>query len=162
MGILDIFKKKEPIAPDLNFDMNNLNGSLNMNQSGLNPSGFDPNQGFDTHSQLPDLDNFNNPQSINTTSPATNLSSMGMQSQQASNPSFMQNTSHMSEMGGSPQSYAQYPTPASGSDIQKDLQILSLKLDSIKSELDSVNQRVATIERIALKDEQQMQQKRWY
>ncbi|MFA5797634.1 MAG: hypothetical protein WC916_06410 [Candidatus Woesearchaeota archaeon] len=157
-----MFKKKESLAPDLNFDMNNLNGSLNMNQSGLNPSGFDPNQGFDTHNPLPDLGNFNNPQSINTPSSATNLSSLGMQSQQASNPSFMQNASHLSEMGGGGQSYAQYPPSTSGPDIQKDLQILSLKLDAIKSELDSVNQRVATIERIALKDEQQMQQKRWY
>ena len=48
-------------------------------------------------------------------------------------------------------------------DIQKDMQILSLKLDAIKSELDSINQRVANIERIAENEQvKQTQPKRWY
>lgn len=143
MGILDLFKKKEESIPDFNFDNNTAAGLNPM------PQGFDTNLGLEPHQEFNDSGmqamNANtlhtpamNPQS---TSPAANLSTMGMQSQQ---------------------NYAQYPQTTPGPDIAKDLQILSLKLDAIKSELDSVNQRVATIERIALKDEQQMQQKRWY
>lgn len=49
----------------------------------------------------------------------------------------------------------------SGGDLQKDIQILSLKLDAIKAELDSVNQRIKNIEAIAEK-EQVQQPKKWY
>ena len=45
-------------------------------------------------------------------------------------------------------------------DMQKDLQIVSLKLDAIKSELDSMNQRIKKIEEIAEKE--QATQKKWY
>lgn len=56
-----------------------------------------------------------------------------------------------------------FQQPAS-SDMQKDIQILSLKLDAIKSTLDSLNQRVANIERIAENEQvkQTQTQKRWY
>ncbi|MGV8150680.1 MAG: hypothetical protein ACP5NV_03060 [Candidatus Woesearchaeota archaeon] len=47
-------------------------------------------------------------------------------------------------------------------DLQKDLQILSLKLDAIKAELDGMNQRIKNIEQIAQKEQQQTQTKRWY
>ncbi|GIU69896.1 MAG: hypothetical protein KatS3mg002_1132 [Candidatus Woesearchaeota archaeon] len=46
-------------------------------------------------------------------------------------------------------------------DLQKDIQILSLKLDAIKAELDSINQRIKNIESIAEK-EQSQQMKKWY
>jgi len=49
----------------------------------------------------------------------------------------------------------------SGGDLQKDIQILSLKLDAIKAELDSINQRIKNIETIAEK-EQVAQPKKWY
>ncbi len=48
-----------------------------------------------------------------------------------------------------------------GGDLQKDIQILSLKLDAIKAELDSMNQRIKNIEAIAEK-EQAPQPKKWY
>lgn len=48
-----------------------------------------------------------------------------------------------------------------GGDLQKDIQILSLKLDAIKAELDSMNQRIKNIESIAEK-EQIQQPKKWY
>lgn len=66
----------------------------------------------------------------------TNLSTMGMQS---NNQAF--------QIGGQ--------------DLQKDIQILSLKLDAIKSELDSMNQRIKNIESIAQK-EQAQQRPKWY
>lgn len=49
----------------------------------------------------------------------------------------------------------------SGGDLGKDIQILSLKLDAIKAELDSMNQRIKNIEAIAEK-EQVQQPKKWY
>jgi hypothetical protein len=48
-----------------------------------------------------------------------------------------------------------------GPDISKDLQMISLKLDAIKSELDSVNQRLKAIELIAER-EQTKTAKKWY
>jgi hypothetical protein len=52
--------------------------------------------------------------------------------------------------------------PVGGSDLQKDMQIISLKLDAIKAELDSMNQRIKNIENIAQKEQQQTPQKKWY
>lgn len=52
------------------------------------------------------------------------------------------------------------PAQSQGPDVQKDLQILSLKLDAIKSELDTINQRIKNIETIAEKEQQQT--KKWY
>jgi hypothetical protein len=50
-----------------------------------------------------------------------------------------------------------------GNNLEKDIQIISLKLDAIKSEIDNINQRVKNIEMIAEKEQQQAaQQKRWY
>lgn len=58
---------------------------------------------------------------------------------------------------GQPQQYSQQD-----SQIQKDLQMISLKLDSIKSELDAMNQRMKNIENIAEKEQQQSKTKKWY
>jgi chaperonin cofactor prefoldin len=46
-------------------------------------------------------------------------------------------------------------------DLQKDIQLISLKLDAIKSELDAVNQRLRNIESIAER-EQIKPGKKWY
>jgi len=146
LGILDFFKKKEadPLGQGMNLDMNaGLPGMPNLDP-GLGPE-------FDQHSGT-DLGNFNNPQSMSN-QPASNLSNMGFSSQSQGQ--------GFSQASPASQSYASYP--AQNNDIQKDLQILSLKLDAIKSQLDAMNQRVNNIERIALKDEQQIpQQRRWY
>jgi hypothetical protein len=50
---------------------------------------------------------------------------------------------------------------SSGPDISKDLQMISLKLDAIKSELDAMNQRLRSLESIAEK-EQSKTNKKWY
>jgi hypothetical protein len=85
----------------------------------------------------------------------------GMSSNASMNPS----TVNLSTMGFSSmnnmqsQQYAQAQSPG----FEKDLQIISLKLDAIKSEIDSINQRVKNIENIAEKEQQStQQQKRWY
>jgi hypothetical protein len=46
------------------------------------------------------------------------------------------------------QAYPQYPQPSLG-EMAKDIEIIHAKLDAIKSTLDSINQRLATIERMA-------------
>jgi len=48
-----------------------------------------------------------------------------------------------------------------GSDISKDIQMISLKLDAIKSELESMNQRLKSLESIAER-EQSKTTKKWY
>lgn len=143
MGILDFFKKKEePIDNFSGFDSNLGNSNNPLDNLGNFDHGLD--QNFDSHTnQIPDT----HPkfESSNNLSTMNNLNS---------------NSSSFSQM----QNVQQNQSMPAGNDLNKDLQILSLKLDAIKSELDSVNQRVQNIERIALKDEQQMQQqqKRWY
>jgi hypothetical protein len=61
-------------------------------------------------------------------------------------------------------SFGQSPMQQStsqGPDISKDLQMISLKLDSIKSELDAINQRLKSLESIAER-EQIKTTKKWY
>jgi len=48
-----------------------------------------------------------------------------------------------------------------GPDISKDIQMISLKLDAIKSELDAINQRLKSLESIAER-EQIKSTKKWY
>jgi hypothetical protein len=56
-----------------------------------------------------------------------------------------------------------YNAQQPGSGLEKDIQIISLKLDAIKSEMDSMNQRIKNIEMIAEKEQQPTTpQKRWY
>jgi hypothetical protein len=72
------------------------------------------------------------------------------------NPSMdSMNSANLSNMGMVNQGFQQ------GNDLQKDIQIISLKLDSIKSELDAMNQRIKNIEAIAQK-EQGGQRQKWY
>ena len=52
---------------------------------------------------------------------------------------------------------------AGGGRIEKDLEIISAKLDALKSSLESINPRLTNIERIAQTDQQQTGHKRtWY
>ena len=137
MGFFDIFKKKKD--PDFgNIDTGlGLGGNL----------GLDANAGSDPLSMHTDMamreHNLDTGMGMN---PAANLSNAGM--------------GQSSGMQGM-QSYSNYGSQGGSSGIEKDLQILSLKLDAIKSEIDSMNQRIKNIEMIAEK-EQNPQQKRWY
>lgn len=73
-----------------------------------------------------------------------------------------QDYSHLEPSMNLSQPATQFPNQQFTNDtLQKDIQILSLKLDAIKSELDSINQRIKNIESIAEK-EQMQQNKRWY
>ena len=49
-------------------------------------------------------------------------------------------------------------------DMGRDLQMISLKLDAIKSEIDAMNQRIKNVEAIAEREQalQHPQQKKWY
>ena len=75
-----------------------------------------------------------------------------MNSNSASNMSSMNSSSMFGQ--------AQQSMPPA--DLQKDLQVISLKLDSIKSELDAMNQRLKTIETIAESEQQKSKAKKWY
>lgn len=52
------------------------------------------------------------------------------------------------------------PASSNGGHVEKDLQIIIAKLDSVKSELDSLHQRVQRIERIAEADQLAREQKK--
>ena len=60
------------------------------------------------------------------------------------------------------QSFSPQPTSGGGGGVEKDLQIIIAKLDAVKSELDSLHQRVQRIERIALADQQKSEKQRMY
>jgi hypothetical protein len=53
---------------------------------------------------------------------------------------------------------------AQSGDMGRDLQMISLKLDAIKSEIDAMNQRIKNVEAIAEREQalQHPQQKKWY
>jgi len=72
-------------------------------------------------------------------SPSMNMSSMG-------NTAFGQSSIQSSQ----------------GSDIGKDLEMISLKLDAIKSELDAMNQRLKSLETIAEREQSKSAAKKWY
>lgn len=74
------------------------------------------------------------------------------------------NNPDLNSVTGSPKPKEQLPTddfmtspaktgPVSSSHVEKDLQIIIAKLDAVKSELDSLHQRVQRIERIAEADQ---------
>jgi len=141
MGILDFFKKKS--VDDLNINMSDpnmgMNSDLGMDTTGINDMGMQSslanNSGFDSGMSQPNT---------------VNLSTMGMNS--------MNNMPNQGQSAG----FQQFSGQGSGN-VEKDMQIISLKLDAIKSELDSISQRVKNIENIAEKEQQTgPQQKRWY
>ena len=80
-------------------------------------------------------------------------------------PSYNEHQSNMS-MSSMMNNNTQYQQPIQQSqqpDLSRDLQMISLKLDAIKSELDAMNQRIKNVEAIAEKEQAaQGQQKKWY
>jgi len=67
-----------------------------------------------------------------------------------------------SSMNSNP--YGQSPMQQSapqGQDLSRDIQMISLKLDAIKSEMDAINQRLKNLESIAER-EQSKTTKKWY
>ena len=107
--------------------------------------------GLDTNPMDPlgqshnDMDSLSKSSNMMNDYGSVNLSTMGMNSM--NNQSFQQ----------------PFNQPQGNQGIEKDIQILSLKLDAIKSEMDSINQRIKNIESIAEKEQQTTStQKRWY
>lgn len=78
--------------------------------------------------------------------------------QEQLNPSINLSTMGNNAFGQS--SLSQMPQ-SQGPDISKDIQMISLKLDAIKSELDAMNQRLKSLESIAER-EQIKTNKKWY
>ena len=134
VGFFDIFRRKKE-EPQIGIDTNFDPGSNPMMHN--NPDMNDP-LGLQNQSYNPGLES-------RDSMGAVNLSTMGMASMNAQ--------SNLQAFQGQ----------SAGSGIDKDLQILSLKLDAIKAEIDSINQRVKNIENIAEREQQTAsQQKRWY
>jgi hypothetical protein len=98
---------------------------------------------------------FSTDNNINT--PQTSFGS-GFQPEQQLNPSMSLSTMNNNTFGQSPMSQMSQPQ---GLDISKDLQMISLKLDAIKSDLDAMNQRLKSLESIAER-EQLKTNKKWY
>ncbi|MGV8141181.1 MAG: hypothetical protein ACP5NW_01930 [Candidatus Woesearchaeota archaeon] len=80
----------------------------------------------------------------------------GMEFQTDLNPSM-----NISTMNNSAFGHTSMQPMQQESDIQKDIQVISLKLDAIKSELDAMNQRMKNLEMIAER-EQSKTNKKWY
>lgn len=93
----------------------------------------------------------------------TNFSNESINNTKSNTSSGFQDYSHLEPSINLSQSPAQFSNQniIQNDTLQKDIQILSLKLDAIKAELDNINQRIKNIEAIAEK-EQMQQNKRWY
>jgi hypothetical protein len=134
MGLMDFLKKKS----DTGFDAGGMNFDNNFSADssmGMNSMSQTPQSSFGTE--------FQPEHSMSNLSPSMNLSTMN-------NNAFGQPPTSMM-----PQSQ--------GPDISKDLQMISLKLDSIKSELDAMNQRLKSLESIAEREQQKTtSNKKWY
>jgi hypothetical protein len=105
--------------------------------------------------------NFGSDSGMNSMSGMNNMStpqpSFGSEFQPEHNMNPMSPSVNLSTMNSS---YGQSMMPQ-GPDISKDLQVISLKLDAIKSELESMNQRIKSLESIAER-EQIKSNKKWY
>jgi hypothetical protein len=92
--------------------------------------------------------------------PSSNIDTSSYHTDQSLNSS-----SSMSGMnsGNFNQSFSPSQSQASPpQDIGRDLQVISLKLDAIKAELDAMNQRMKNLEGIAEREQTHAQQKKWY
>jgi len=105
---------------------------------------------FDSTAMSTDLNNpmqqqgFGNDFQQSNLNPSMSMAGMG-------NNAFGQSPIHQSMQPEQPQP-----------NMEKDLQMISLKLDAIKSELDAVNQRLKNIELIAEREQQSKPVKKWY
>ena len=98
--------------------------------------------------------------SIDSRTPPSNYGMDFSQQESNLNPSMNLSTMNGGGFGQSSmqQSFSQVPQ---NNDMQKDLQMISLKLDAIKSEIDAMNQRLKNLESIAER-EQMKTNKKWY
>jgi hypothetical protein len=76
-------------------------------------------------------------------------------------PEHLNPSVNLSTMNNNSFGQSQMQMPQQGPDISKDLQMISLKLDAIKSDLDAMNQRLKSLESIAER-EQLKTNKKWY
>jgi hypothetical protein len=142
MGILDMFKKKDESPANID-GINNTDAMLS-DVTGM------------PHSNTNSDFNYGMEQNMNQ--PAANLSTM-MDNNYGQQNGFPQHSqAPMQQSMSSQSSMQQLPQ----TDMTRDLQMISLKLDAIKSELDAMNQRLRNVEMIAEKEQVAQQQKKWY
>lgn len=135
MGLMDFLRKKSDAGMGLEssgFDSDPLGAGSSMNPS----SSFNTNpvnSGMEFQSEHNGMNGMNN-----------------------LNPSIS-----MSSMGGSSFGQPMQQSMPQSTDLQKDVQLISLKLDAIKSELDAINQRLRSLESIAEREQVKIG-KKWY
>jgi hypothetical protein len=79
---------------------------------------------------------------------------LGLPNQGYNEPQFGQQLP-ASQFGQAPSMFQGYQQPAKPAfDVNKDMEVISAKLDSLRAYLDSINQRLANIERIAMNEEE--------
>jgi len=134
MGLMDFLKKKSDSGAGLGAESDGLN--FNSSNLAMDKTGIPPSN-FGGEYQLDHND---------------------------LNPSM---NSGMSNMNSSPSSFGQpmsmqQPTVQS-SNMERDMQMISLKLDAIKSEIDAMNQRLKNLESIAEREQLRSNTpKKWY
>ena len=82
------------------------------------------------------------------------LQSPGLPPRQSGQPEMQQPEPRIESFEGARQ-YAPQPQPQSSYGSNRDLELVSAKLDAIKASLDSINQRLANLERAAYGEEEQ-------
>lgn len=148
MSFMDKFKKKDD---DLGLD---------------NPEGAPP--GGDPFSNQPSQDPFNNQPTNQFSNPTnnqpTNQNPMGPPPQEYGNPDLNNVKNIAKPREPTEQTSFNNPTTLqptnNNTHVEKDLQLIIAKLDGLKSELDSLHQRVQKIEKIAEADQATAQQQR--
>ena len=135
MGLMDFLKKKNDSGMGMGAETDGLN--FNSNNLTADKTGLpQSNFGQEYHLDQNDLN------------PSMNM--QGLSSMNSSPSAF-----------GQPVSVSQ--SPAQNSNMERDMQIISLKLDAIKSELDAMNQRLKNLESIAEREQLKANtQKKWY
>ncbi len=152
MGFFDRFRKKSDDLGLDNFDP----GIDSVNHDPLVSSSPDHPEGLD----------FNNPdinQVTGTPKPASFNDSLAEHDSSFNQPQSPSNQPVQSSVvSNNPSGFNPSPTPSSSADLfAKDLQLIIAKLDAIKSELDSLHQRVQKIERIADAEQKRSRYGQW-
>jgi|GEM_PF-3353132 len=136
MGLMDFLKKKSDSGMGIGAEGESLN--FNANSLGADKTGL-PQSNFGGEYQLDQHDEPNHSMD------------MGMSGMHSASSSFGQSSMGMQQ-------------PAmQGSNMERDMQMISLKLDAIKSELDAMSQRLRNLESIAEREQMKASpQKKWY
>lgn len=153
MGLMDkIFNRKDDIDPNHDPFANNKEqgGDPFAGQNGQDQFAGQGGSGDDPFQSPQGQDNFNNPSAAGRPGFDTNNPDMNSQLGIPKPDPYKHNERFEHSQDGP----LQQGQSSSSVHIEKDLQIIIAKLDALKSELDSLHQRVQKIERIADADQQ--------